>query len=734
MRRYEYYLKGLDCAACGLKIQDKIAENSKYQNVSVNYNILKLSFEVEDDNTYIKEEIVEVVSKVEPEVEIIEYFEYLEKQKKQITQNNVNDNENDTLKNTVRLIVGVTIAIISLTMRIFSPSDLTNTIGMILIIIAYIILLWRTANNTISLLKNKVIDENFLVTISCIGAFFINKQTEGLMVILLYEIGKILEVKAVNNTRKSIAELMDIRPEYARIKKENGDVDKVDPNDVNIGDIIVVNPGERIPLDGVIKFGNSNINTKSITGESKPNHQGIGSSVMSGSINETGVIEVEVSSKYEDSTVSRILNLVENATDKKAKTETFVSKLSRIYTPIVVIIAVLVFVLLPQITQITYKEALYRALIFLVISCPCAIVISVPLSYFSGIGAASKRGILIKGSNYLDALKDIRKIVFDKTGTLTKGNFEIRKIVSLSNKYSEDEILLFAALAEKNSNHLINNAISNKLNEKLSKDKIFSEMYEKMKTGVYNNQEISGKGVFAEVEGRKIKIGNFEYVRENAINKDEVTLVTDVGTIIYESINDEVVGYIILSDVIKPEAMQALGRMTKKEISLYMFTGDNASIAVDVAKQLKIDNVKAEMLPQDKYSEMEKMLKDKTTDREKVAFVGDGINDSPVLALSDVGISMGGVGASSAVEASDVVLMTDDLNKIAESIEISKYTNKIIIQNLVFALGIKVAVLILSAFGIAMMWQAVFADVGVTLITILNTLRILRMKIVEKSI
>ena len=582
---------------------------------------------------------------------------------------------------------------------------LPGHLNLICTILAYAVLLFRTAKNSIKLIKKKTIDENFLITISCIGAYFIGEHLEGLMVIILYEIGKMLEDKAVNNTRKSIANLMDIKPEYANLKHEHHE-HKVNPEEVNIGDIIIVKQGEKVPLDGIIVSGEASLNTSSLTGESKLKEVKINDNIISGSINEKGLIEIKVTEKYENSTVKKILELVENATDKKAKTETFVNRASRVYTPIVMGLALIVAVFLPIISNITYVESIYRALIFLVVSCPCAIVISVPLSYFTGIGKASKAGILIKGSNYLDALKDIKEIAFDKTGTLTKGQFGVEKIKVYSEQYSEEQILAYAALGESFSNHPISIAILKEYGKQVEKNSI------------KNFQEIAGKGLTYTIENKKVKIGNYEFT--NAKKEDEI------GTIIYVKIDDEVIGSLILNDKLKSETKNAISNLKKLGINTKMFTGDNSDIALKIGKEIEIDEIKSEMLPQDKYNELEKMIEGNKNTLNKVAFVGDGINDSPVLALSDIGISMGGIGSSSAIEASDVVIMTDDLNKIEEAIKISKTTNKIIKQNLLFALIIKVLVLILSVFGISQMWHAVFADVGVTLLTIINTMRILK--------
>ena len=698
LKKYEYILKNLDCANCANKIQNKLAENKDYKNVVVNFNTLKLSFE--SDLEDVKKDVEKTVKSLEPDVEILEIHEKNEKKESKINYN------------LIRLIIGIFIITIT---NVIAPSE---SIYKLLMIFAYVILLVRTAKNSIKLLKKKVIDENFLITISCIGAFLIGEIFEGAMVIILYEIGKFFEEKAINNTRKSISDLMDIRPEYANLKCEEHEEEhhhehhheshehKVSPEKVNIGDIIIVKQGEKIPLDGIVVSGTAKLNTASLTGESKLKEVTVNDTVLSGSINEDGLLEIKVTEKYENSTVSKILSLVEDATDKKAKTETFVNKASRIYTPIVICLAILVVILLPLLFNITLVESIYRGLIFLVVSCPCAIVISVPLSYFSGIGKASKKGILVKGSNYLDAIRNVKYIAFDKTGTLTKGKFEVNKINSYDEIYSESDILEYAAKGEAFSNHPLAVAILEKYGKTVDK------------SDVKDFDEVSGKGITYKINSKVVKIGNSEFT--NANDKDN-----KLGTAIYVNIDEKLAGSLILNDTVKEETKEVIAKLNKLNVETVMYTGDNLEVAKQVAKEVEIKTVKAEMLPTDKYKEVEKVLNDKDG---IVAFVGDGINDSPVLALADVGISMGGIGASSAIEASDIVIMTDDLRKIIEGIEISKYTNKIIKQNLICALGVKVLVLMLSVIGLSNMALAVFADVGVTLITILNTLRILKIK------
>ena len=691
MKSYKYTLEGLDCANCAKKIEDEIAKTKGYEDVVVNFSTLKLTFK--SDNPNAKKEVTEIVKKLEPDVEVLDDGE--KKQEKE------EHNDSDI----ARIVIGIAIYLIALI------GNLGTIITNMLTIISFVVLLYKTAKKAWKqVTKNKVLDENTLIVISAIGAYFVGKISEGIMVITLYEIGKILESKAVNKTRKSISDLMNIKPEYANLKI-NEEIKKVNPEEVKIGDIIMVKTGEKIPLDGVVISGDAQVDNSALTGESKLVNVTKNSKVLSGSINVNGLIEVKVEQTYENGTVSQILNLVENATDKKAKTETFVSKAAKIYTPVIIGLALLVAIFMPLVVaNVTYKESIYKALIFLVISCPCSIAISVPLSYFSGIGKASKKGILIKGSDYLDGIKDIKEIIFDKTGTITTGNFKVSEIHSLDEKYSEDEILEYFARGEKLSNHPIAKSISNKYEEKQDRKELNVN-------DVENFEEVSGKGLKYTYNNKNIKIGNSSFTGAKTENI--------VGTVLYLNIDEQVVGSIVLSDEIKPKTKETMEKLHKLGIKTKMFTGDKKEIAEKVAKQVGIQAVKAEMLPQDKYNELDKIIEQREENK-KVAFVGDGINDSPVLARADIGISMGGIGSSSAIEASDVVIMTDELNKIVDGIEISKKTNKIIIQNLIFAIGVKILTLLLSLFGIADMWQAVFADVGTTLITIFNTLRILK--------
>ena len=698
MRKYEYEIVGLDCANCANKIQEELSKNENLKNVSLNFARQRLIYETD---VVTKQDVEKIIKSLEPDVELIDLD-------KKSEVNTDNKNINKMLAQILRLVIGLCVALVGIYAKFTKP------VSIVLVVVGYGILLYRTIKNAIKLLvKSKKINENLLITISCVGAYLVGKRIEGLMVITLYEIGKILEEKAINKTRKSISDLMDIRPEYANLKI--GKITKkVIPNEVKVGDVIEVKVGEKVPLDGIILSGNATLNTASLTGESKPQDVQQNDKVLSGSIVQNGVLEIKVTEKYEDSTVSKILELVENATDKKAKTETFVNKAAKIYTPVVLGIAALVAIFLPLISNVEYTSengSIYRALIFLVISCPCAIAISVPLCYFSGIGKSSKQGILIKGSDYLDNLKDVKEIVFDKTGTLTRGQFVINKVEKYDDSVNESDVLRYAVMGENLSNHPIAKSIIRSYKTKFKIEKIDN-------TEVSNYNEIAGKGIKYSIGNKTVLVGNSDLVGK----KDE----KNDSTKIYVKVDDKIIGSISLKDEIKHGTKEAISKLNGKGIITKMFTGDNKEVASNIGKELGIKEIKSEMLPNDKYYELEKIIAGYKETKNKVAYVGDGINDSPVLALADIGISMGGVGAGSAIEASDIVIMTDSIDKINESIDISKKTSKIIKQNLVFSIGIKVLVLAFSIFGIANMWEAVFADVGATLITILNSLRILK--------
>lgn len=686
MKNYKYILEGLDCASCAKKVEDKIASTDGYEDVTVNFSTLKLSFKTNKNNP--KKEIIEIVKALEPDVNVVDMEE----------SNKKKDSKESF--HIARIIIGILIYFLG------TKLNFNTNIQIVLILVSIIILLSRTMKKAFMQIRKGVLDENALITISVIGACLVNKVMEGVMVITLYEIGKILESKAISKTRKSISDLMNIKPEYANLK--NGEeYQQVNPEEVNVGDIILVKTGEKIPLDGIVLKGEAELDNSALTGESAFVKVKEKSKVLSGAINVQGILEIKVEKNYENSTVSQILNLVENATDKKAKTETFVAKVAKIYTPIVLGLALLVAIFMPILIKgSTYYDSIYKALIFLVISCPCSIAISVPLSYFSGIGKASKKGILIKGSDYLDGIKDIGQILFDKTGTITTGKFKVSKIKTYNGKYSENEILNYFAMGESFSNHPLAKSILEMVNDEIDTTK------------VKDFEEISGKGLKYTYNNMKIKIGNAEFV-------DSKEKIDEKGTILYLKIEDEITGGIVLTDEIKSDAKETIKQLKALGIKTKMLTGDKKEVATRIAKEVNIDEVNSEMLPQDKYNELEKVLDNNITGK-KVAYVGDGINDSPVLARADIGISMGGIGSNSAIEASDMVVMTDELKKIIEAIEISKKTNRIIKENLIFSIGVKILILLLSILGIADMWEAVFADVGTTLITIFNTIRILK--------
>lgn len=674
----KYKLSSLDCAGCALAIEKSLNENKDIKDANVSFS--KLMITVTTDNKNPKKLVSDIVKKIEPESKVMDLNESYE-------------NKSKFKFHVIRLILGILFFLISMCFK--------GVLSNIFMILSYVILLYRTFTNAIKLLfKSKTINENMLVTISCVGAYLTGNMHEGLMVIVLYEIGKILEEVAVNNSRRSISSLMDIKPEIANLKKGD-EILTVDPLDVKIGDVIIVKKGDEIPLDGTIIKGSSKLNTSALTGESDLKSVNKGDKVLSGSINTSSILEIKVESLYEDSTVSKILELTENASDRKAKAENFVSRTARVYTPIIMILAVLIALILP-LFNLSFKVSIYRALVFLVVSCPCAIAISVPLGYFSGIGKASKEGILVKGSDYLELLSQVNKIVFDKTGTITTGISKTYDLEVLDDKYKEKDIINYYLKGEMLSNHPLAKSVLSVFNKKVStKD-------------VLNYKEISGKGISYENEGKKIKIGSSLFV--NSKDKDSY---------IYLKIDKDIASKLKLIDEIKVDSKSAIGELKKQNIKTFMFTGDKKKTAKEVAEKVGVDEFLAEMLPDDKYKALDKIIKEND---KKTAFVGDGINDAPSLALSDVGISMGNLGSSSAIEASDVVIMNDSLSKIPDAIKISKFTKKIIKQNLIFAIGVKVLVLVLSAFGIANMWQAVFADTGVTLLTILNTTRILKMK------
>ena len=608
-------------------------------------------------------------------------------------------------KRTIKIIISLILFIFAMVIKL--ENEIINNI---IFVISYLIVGFEILKKAIrNILRGKIFDENFLMSVATIGAFAIGEYPEAVAVMLFYQIGELFQSYAVDKSRKSIASLMDIRPDYANVYK-NEKIEKVNPEEVKIGETIIVKPGEKIPLDGKITEGTTTLDTKALTGESLPREATKGDQVLSGCINLNGVIKIKVEKEYGESTVSKILDLVENASSKKSKSENFITKFAKYYTPIVVIIALVLAIIPPLIISgATFSDWIYRALSFLVVSCPCALVISIPLSFFGGIGGASKMGVLIKGSNYLEALSNTEIAVFDKTGTLTKGVFEVQKVNPIG--ISEEDLLKIAAYAENYSNHPISKSIKQAYNKEIDEKKIL------------NYEELSGLGISAKIDNKNVLVGNEKLMQEKKIKFEKCN---DIGTIVYIAIEEKYSGYILIADKIKDDAKQTIEELKKNNIKqIIMLTGDRKEVGESVAKEIGIDKVYTELLPTDKLQKVEELLKTKSP-KGKLAFVGDGINDAPVLATSDIGIAMGGIGADSSIEAADIVIMTDEPSKIVKSIKLSKKTMRIVKENIIFAISIKVLVLILAAFGLSTMWEAVFADVGVSIIAIINALRALK--------
>ncbi len=607
----------------------------------------------------------------------------------------------------LRIVIALVLFVIALTVK-FSNEFINDVIFIVSYLIVGLEILKEAIEN---IFKGEIFDENFLMSVATIGAFAIGEFPEAVAVMLFYQVGEFFQDYAVDKSRKSISSLMDIRPDFANVIRD-GKIEKVNPNEVNIGDTIVIKPGEKVPLDGKIVEGKTSLDTKALTGETLPRDAKEGDEVLSGCINMEGLIKVEVTKAFGESTVSKILDLVENASNKKSKSENFITKFSKYYTPTVVIIALLLAIIPPLIIEgATFSDWIYRALSFLVVSCPCALVISIPLSFFGGIGGASKIGVLIKGSNYLEALADTEIVVFDKTGTLTKGVFEVQKVSPVG--ISKDELLKIAVYAENYSNHPISKSLKEAYNNAIDESKIIK------------TQELPGLGIMAQIDKKDVLVGNEKLMKEKHI---DFTKTNDIGTILYIAIDGVYAGYILIADKIKDDSATAIQSLKKNKINqIVMLTGDRKEVGEAVAKQLGINKVYAELLPDGKVEKVEELMKTKS-EKGKLAFVGDGINDAPVLALADIGIAMGGLGSDAAIEAADIVIMTDETSKISKAINLSKRTMRIVKENIIFAIGVKILVLILSAFGISTLWQAVFADVGVSVIAVLNALRVLRVK------
>lgn len=698
-----FYLENLDCANCAAKIERNVANIDGVNSATCDFMSKKLIIEVVDKNQLndIVERAKSIVSKIEPDTKLID---------KEDETENLQDDDHESeshKKEFITLGIGAIFFILGVSLNLPAWQEL------IIFLLSYLFVggevLFRAVRN---IFKGQVFDENLLMTIATIGAFIIGEFAEGVAVMLFYQVGELFQDIAVDRSRKSISKLMDIRPDYANLKLADG-IKKVNPSDVEVGDFIIVKPGEKIPLDGKVIEGNSFVDTTALTGESVLREVEVGSDVLSGFINKNGLLTIEVTKSFGESAVSVILDLVENASSKKAATENFITKFARYYTPVVVFAAAgIAFLPLLLIEGATLSEWGYRALVFLVISCPCALVISIPLGFFGGIGGASRRGILVKGSNYLEALNSVDTVVFDKTGTLTKGVFNVTEVNSQKG-YTKEDLIKYAAYAEVYSNHPIAQSILKYYNQEIDKSVII------------NYEEISGKGIKVSLNGKEILAGNSKIMVDNNI---KFVQSESYGTVVYVSMNGEFIGNIVISDEIKEDSKKAISDLKTLGIQkIIMLTGDSKKVGEAVGKTLGIDQVFSDLLPNEKVDKFE-LLESEKSQKGKIIFVGDGINDAPVLARADVGIAMGGLGSDAAIEAADVVIMTDEPSKIATSIKIAKRTRRIVWQNIIFSLVVKLVFLSLGAIGIASMWEAVFADVGVSVIAILNAMRVIKTK------
>lgn len=692
------YLLGLDCADCAQKIENAVKKLDGVRTANVDFATERLTIEATDKNNLptVLRAATQTVLSLEPDVKI------------SYTEKKAEESETSDLKERlshIGLVVGTVLFAAGLIFTFPRPIEFT------IFFAAYLLAGWEVLFQAIrNITKGRIFDENFLMSVATVGAFAIGEYPEGVAVMLFYQVGELLQDIAVNRSRKSISALMDIRPDYANLKIGD-EVRRVTPEEVGIGDLIVVKPGERIPLDGKVVEGKSSLDTSALTGESLPRDVEIGTDVLSGSVNQSGLLTVEVTKAFGESTVSKILDLVQNASSQKAPTENFITKFARYYTPIVVFAALALAIIPPLlIPGAIFADWINRGLIFLVVSCPCALVVSIPLGFFGGIGGASKNGILVKGSNYLEALNNVDTVVFDKTGTLTKGNFRVTEIKA-TNGFSEDEVLAFAAHAEGFSSHPIAVSIRDAYGKEIDIQRIS------------DYEEISGHGIRVKIDGKSVLVGNAKLMDSDKVDWKRETVP---GTIVYLAVNGTFAGYLIISDEVKPDSQKAIRELKAAGVrKTVMLTGDSRATGEKVGKELELDSVYTELLPQQKVEKMEGLLKEVPAGG-KLVFVGDGINDAPVLARADVGVAMGGLGSDAAIEAADVVLMTDEPSKLVSAIGIAQRTRRIVMQNIVFALGVKAVFLTLGALGFANMWEAVFADVGVTVIAVLNATRTMR--------
>ncbi len=699
----ELELRGLDCASCAGKIEDRTAKLEGVKTASLDFVNKKIKVDIENelDRDKIKDSIIKLVNKFEPGVEVLD----LSIKDMDSSHDHSHEHGNFDTHELIRIVSSLILFIIPPLLKLQGGIRL-STYLLAYFIVGYDVLI-RAGKN---LVNRTPFDENFLMTLATIGAFIIGEYPEGVAVMLFYQVGELFQGMAVNRSRKSIKALTDIMPDYANLEKDN-EIVVVDPTEVRIGDYIIIKPGEKVPLDGLVVEGESSLDTSNITGESVPRSIGVGNQIISGVINNQGLLKVKVEKEFGESTVTKILDLVENASSRKAPTEQFITKFARYYTPAVVFIALGIGILPTLFFNGELTDWAYRAFVFLVISCPCALVISIPLGFFGGIGAASKEGILVKGGNFLEALNYVDRVVFDKTGTLTKGVFKVTKVKAYDG-YSEDEVLELAAYGESYSNHPIALSILDEYGRDIRKEYIV------------DYREIPGKGISVNIDEADILLGNKGLLIDNNIDFVEEE---SIGTVVYVAREGRHVGTIIVSDEIKASVRDDLSSLKDLGVQeTIMLSGDNGSTARKVGDLIGIDKVHGDLLPQDKVLKLEEILSESSG--KKVAFVGDGVNDAPVLARADVGIAMGGLGSDAAIEAADIVILTDEISKIATGIKIAKKTKRIVSQNIVIALGIKLMVLGLGAAGLASMWQAVFADVGVSLIAILNSIRVLKVE------
>ncbi|WP_286207924.1 heavy metal translocating P-type ATPase [Clostridium caldaquaticum] len=708
----EFILEGLGCANCAAKMERKINELDEVSKASINFATKTLTMEIDEEfnNNTLINKIVNIVKGIEAHVTVKEKHKHsFNEYSHHIHEHEHTHDHSYSIKGQekelIKLGIGVVLYLIAVIFKISFWAEF------ILFIASYVFIggdvLLRAFKN---IGRGQIFDENFLMSIATIGAFAIGEYPEAVSVMLFYKIGEFFQDMAVNKSRKSIESLMDIRPDYANLKINDKTI-KVSPEEVKAGDLIIVKPGEKIPLDGKVAEGFSMLDTSALTGESLPREVKAGDNVLSGFINKNGLLTIEVTKEFSESTVFKILDLVQNAGSRKAQTENFITKFARYYTPAVVFSALALAFIPPILIQgVVFSQWIYRALVFLVVSCPCALVISIPLSFFGGIGGASKKGILVKGGNYLEALNNVETVVFDKTGTLTKGVFKVTEINSV-NGVSKEELLEYAAFAESFSNHPIAVSIL----------KAYGRAIDRAVIKDYN--EIAGYGISVRIRDREVLAGNSKLMKNKNIKFNEAV---SIGTAVHVVIDNRYAGYIIISDEIKEDSAKAISLLKSLGVKkTVMLTGDNKAAAEKVAAELKIDEVYSELLPDGKVREVERLQEEKSS-KGKLIFAGDGINDAPVLARADIGIAMGGIGSDAAIEAADVVIMTDEPSKIAEAVKIAKKTRIIVLQNIVFALAVKILILIFGAFGTASMWEAVFADAGVALIAVLNSMRSLK--------